>query len=68
MTASLEVHALKFWLLMQNLNNRDLPVVSEYARSIELPTLALATPFPRLAERINREVGTAMEKELNNDH
>lgn len=53
---------------MLQMNRSQFPVSREYARSIELPTLALATPFPKLAERINRELGTEIGKEISNDH
>ena len=68
MTANLETHALKLWTSMLQMNRSQHPVSREYARSIVLPTLALATPFPKLAERINRELGTEIGKEISNDH
>lgn len=52
----LEKQAFKFWSLMQQLKQAQFPVVSEYARSIELPTLAASTEWPLLAERIEKEL------------
>lgn len=56
--ARLEEHALNFWKLMQKMRGSPHAVSREFARHNELPTLAATTPFPQLASRIRRELGT----------
>lgn len=57
----LEKDSLKFWTLMQEAKHG--PLMSQsLARDIQLPELADATFFPKLAQRIDRELGNNLER------
>jgi len=68
MKISLEAQTLQFWTVVQKMRRNEFPVISEYARSIELPTLAVSTPFPKLVARIQSALGIETEEEIGHDY